>query len=313
MIDNTSSDHIQQLGKLLLYYSRYNATHHTPICRTLLEIAIIDDLKIHKNRQIGNGMFGCVFQGEIQDRPCAVKVLVEIGRELALNVPISSQGGTIQEARLQSLERECKYLLNLKHPNIVELIDVRYYPQSKAPCLIMELLDCSLRGYLNSISHCLSKRNQISMSCDIANALAYLHENKVIHRDLCGDNILIREEDTPIAKITDFGMSRIFDMKTMTHSISVLGHRNGYLPPEGPSTDYDLSLDVYMFGVIMVQIIHTVPDIRSPEERYRLINEVPKDHPMKQVVNSCVMREKDDRPKAERVSNDLQKVLQNMK
>ena len=59
-------------------------------------------------------------------------------------------------------------------------------------------------------------------------------EKKVIHRDLCGDNILIREEDIPIAKITDFGMSRIFDMEAMTHSISVLGHRNGYLPPEGP-------------------------------------------------------------------------------
>ena len=66
-------------------------------------------------------MFGCVFQGEIQNRLCAVKVLVEIGRELALNVPITSQGGIIQEARLQSFERECEYLLNLRHPNIVEL------------------------------------------------------------------------------------------------------------------------------------------------------------------------------------------------
>ena len=149
-------------------------------------------------------MFGCVFQGEIGSKPCAVKVLVEIGRELALNVPITSQGGTIQEARLQSFEKEYKYLLNLKHPNIVELIDVRYYPQSKAPCLIMELLNCSLRSYLNLVSHFLSLKDEISISCDIANALAYLHEKKVIHRDLCGDNILIREEDIPIAKITDF-------------------------------------------------------------------------------------------------------------
>ena len=177
----------------------------------------IGDLKIHKDNQIGNGMFGCVFQGEMQNRPCAVKVLIEIGRELALNVPITSQGGTIQEARLQSFERECQYLLNLRHPNIVELIDVHYYPQTKAPCLIMELLDCSLRKYLNSISHGLSRRNQISISYDIANALAYLHANNVIHRDLCSDNILIREEDIPVAKITDFGMSRIFDIEMDTY------------------------------------------------------------------------------------------------
>lgn len=296
----------------MLVFALHNTIIHFSVAESDVNaIIIIGNLKIHKDEQIGNGMFGCVFQGEIQNRPCAVKVLVEIGRELALNVPITSQGGTIQEARLQSFERECEFLLNLRHPNIVELIDVHYYPQNKAPCLIMELLDCSLRSYLNSISHGLSRRSQISISCDVANGLAYLHENKVIHRDLCSDNILIREEDIPVAKITDFGMSRIFDMETMTHSISVLGHRNGYLPPEGPSNSYDLSLDVYMFGVIMVKIIHAIPDIRSPEERYRLIDEVSETHPMKQVVNSCVMIEKEDRPKAEKVSNDLQILLQN--
>ena len=61
----------------------------------------------------------------------------------------------------------------------------------------------------------------------------------------------------------------------------------------------------------MVQIIHAIPDIRSPEERYRLIDEVSETHPMKQVINSCVMTEKEDRPKAEKVSSDLQMLLQN--
>ena len=33
----------------------------------------------------------------------------------------------------------------------------------------------------------------------------------------------------------------------------------------------------------MVQVIHAIPDVRSPEERYKLIDKVPETHPMKQL------------------------------
>ena len=73
----------------------------------------------------------------------------------------------------------------------------------------MELLDCSLCDYLKENSDHLPMIDQISLSCDIEKTLAYLHENRIIHRNLCGDNILIQRVDNKdlVAKITDFGMS----------------------------------------------------------------------------------------------------------
>lgn len=268
----------------------------------------IGDLKIYKDKKIGHGTFGYVFQGEIQSRPCAVKVLVEIGRELMLNFPILSEDGTVQESRLNTFEKECKYLFDLKHPNIVELINIYPYPCHNLPCIVMELLDCNLKDYLKSC--CLPILHQLSVSSDIANALQYLHEKKLIHRDLCGDNILIKKgEDIPLAKISDFGISRIIDHQTMSHSLSVLGHRNGYLPPEGLSKDYDLSLDIFMFGVIMVQIVHAIPDVRSQEERDELLKNIADNHPLKKFIDMCVVDSKSERSTADNLCNELQNLL----
>ena len=257
---------------------------------------------------LGSGMFGTVFEGEISSKPCAVKVLREIGTQISMNLPTVSE---VQEARLNSFERELSALVNLKHPNIVELLHVCPYPKHKWPCLVMELLDCSLQRYLEQTSDHLKMKSQISLSCDIAKALAFLHKNNIIHRDLCGGNVLLQKRSAtiPVAKIADFGMSRIIDPVKMTHTFSVLNHRNGYLPPEGPSQDYDLSLDVHMFGVIMVQIVHAVKDIKSPEERNELINKVESNHPLKQLINFCVAITNTRRPNAEAVCQELQNLL----
>ena len=268
-------------------------------------------------KKLGSGIFGVVYKGEMKNKQCAVKVLHEISTELSLNPSTVSEfeSGTIkvQEARVNSFENERKTLVNLEHPNIVKLLTVCFYPRRNMPWLVMELLDCSLRGYLIQTSGNLPLVVQISLSCDIANALAFLHENKIIHRDLCGDNILIQKQDvtaTPVAKIADFGMSRIIDPETMTHSVSLLDHRNGYLPPEGPNKDYDLSLDIHMFGVILVQIVHAVQNIKSPEERAELINKIEDSHPLRQLIKSCVEIVRSKRPNAETVYKELQNLLQ---
>ena len=105
-------------------------------------------------------------------------------------------------------------------------------------------------------------------------------------------------------------MSRIIDLDKMMHSVSVLGHRDGYLPPEGPSKEYGLSLDIHMFGVIMIQIVQAVQEINSPEVRYELLDKIPETHPLKEIIKQCVAIAKDDRPTAEIVSGQLKVLLE---
>ena len=65
----------------MLVFALHNTIIHFSVAESDINAIIsIGNLKIHKDKQIGNGMFGCVFQGEIQNRLCAVKVLVESGR-----------------------------------------------------------------------------------------------------------------------------------------------------------------------------------------------------------------------------------------
>ena len=268
-------------------------------CRTLR----IGELIIYKDKILGSGAFGTAFKGEMKSKPCAVKVLKEIGNKISMNLPTVSH---VQDNRLNSFEKELKTLLDLKHPNIVELLHVCPYPQHEWPCLVMELLDCNLQKYLTQNPGCqLSLVVQISLSCNIANGLAFLCKKNIIHRDLCGANILIQKGHIPVAKIADFGLSRIAGPSTMT----TLGHRNGYLPPECSSKDYDSSIDIHMFGVTMVQIVHAVENIESPEERYKLIDEIEESHPLKQLIKSCVEIERSKRPKAETAYKELQNLL----
>lgn len=255
-------------------------------------------------------MFGCVFKGQCKEKPCAVKVLHVIGTKVIMDLP--SVPEEVQEARLSSINNECKSLLDLHHPNIVKLFCICIYPKTTMPCIVMELLDCSLRDYLAQTSGDLPLATQISLSCHVGNALAYLHDHKpkpMIHRDLCGDNVLIQKgDDILVAKIADFGMSRMFDPTKVTQSLSALAHRIGYLPPEGPSKEYGLSLDIHMFGAVMIQIVQAVKNIDSPEMREELLKKISETHPLKKIVESCIAKEKEDRPTAESVSRDLQKL-----
>ena len=268
----------------------------------------IGEVTIYKDKKLGSGMFGFVFKGKFQEKQCAVKVLHEIGMEFTLDLPGNDR--QIQDARVNSFMNEFKRLLELQHPNVVKLFHFCAYPQTNLPCLVMELLDCSLRDYLAQTSGDLSLEIQISLSCDVGKALAYLHEAKVIHRDLCGDNVLIQKGDKfPLAKIADFGMSRIIDPERMTHSVSVLHHRNGYLPPEGPSKEYGLSLDIHMFGAVMIQIVQAVENIDSPSMREKLLKKIPENHQLKKIIESCVAEKKEDRPTAETVRGQLQMLI----
>ena len=270
----------------------------------------IGDVTIFKSQLLGEGNFGYVFKGTFKEKPCAVKVILELGRVLTIDIHKEHGVRKVQEKRIDCLEKERKYLLECRHPNIVELFHFCSYPDRNLPCLVMELLDCSLRKYLAETCEHLPRQIQISLSYNIGNALVYLHEKQIIHRDLCGDNILIQKSNPiPIAKIADFGMSRIIDPQKMTHSLSILANREGYLPPEGQTKEYDLSLDIHMFGVIMVQIVEAVTDISSAKVRHKLINKIEESHPLKEIINSCTMVDKEARPTAINISRDLQDLL----
>ena len=215
----------------------------------------------------------------------------------------------MQVEALAKFKRECDFMKTLVHPNIVAYYDTLFHPGSNLPILVMELMETSLRHYLTNAEN-LSRKIQVHLCRCVAAALEFLHDHNLVHRDLCGDNILLRCSDNviPVAKVTDFGMSRLIvkqpDMSHMTHSLSAMQHRPGYLPPEAPEypTDYDSSLDIFMFGAVMTQIASKAPTIKSKEFRQKLINQLDAiRHPLRPVIKLCLNEKKESRPVASKL------------
>ena len=255
-----------------------------------------------------------VFEGQWRRQPCAAKVLSPIGQQLLMGIPITCDQHTIQEESLKKFRKECEFMKKIQHPNIVAYYDTLLYPRCHLPVLVMELMHTSLHKYIStSEGTVMSTMMQVSLSCDIASALQYLHGKDLVHRDLCGDNVLLNyHQNVPIAKISDFGLSRMI-MKSgqLSHSLTALGHRPGCLPPEAWSDpiDYDSSLDIFMFGVIMTQVASEVPSVDSKCQREQLVAQLDK-HILKPFISQCLKENKEDRPTANVLHADLLSVLE---
>ncbi len=254
-----------------------------------------DDLIIFRRENVGNGAFGTVFKGQYRNTPCAVKVLYHVGVQMHTKLP-TGQGN---ESATQSFEREYEFLASCDHPNVVKHLSTEKCSLWENIVLVMELMDCNLRSYFSGLGNRempLADDIELSLCKNVASGLAYIHSKQIIHRDLCGDNILLKlDQSMPIAKISDFGMSRLIDPTNLSSTLSALTYRNGYLPPEASQSDektYDQSLDIFSFGVIMVQIVCKVETIQSAKERQKYFSKIPHIHRLKSLIESCLQEKR---------------------
>ena len=229
---------------------------------------------------------------------CAAKLLTHHAQELASGLNTTAN---IQTAALESFRKECSFLKSLKHKNIVRHLATVPEPNSNLSILVLELMDCSLKQYLEErVDVKLSLLYQISICSDISRGLTFLHSKEIIHRDFCDDNILLAlNSDIPTAKIADFGMSRIIPHGHLSATLTALGHRQVYLPPEAvDDPHYNYTLDIYSFGVIATQIVKVKKHLKKKEELLSLFEEISDTHPLKTIICCCLTDDKTKRPQA---------------
>lgn len=156
-------------------------------------------------------------------------------------------------SKIEVLKREIQILKEVKHPNIIELIDVfedsKYLHLVTELCTGGELFDRIIAKTQSAEGH-FSEHDAACLVRDILDAIAYCHDVKgIVHRDLKPENFLFltEAEDAPI-KIIDFGLSRHNDanqgiMKTKVGTPY-------YVAPEVLRRQYTKSCDIWSIGVI---------------------------------------------------------------
>ena len=95
---------------------------------------------------------------------------------------------------------------------------------------------------------------QVDICHDVSLAVAYLHSNDIIHRDLSSNNVLIIAGKR--AKVTDFGMSKLSGTTSTMTPLTMCPGTLAYMPPEAlrEPPKYEKELDCFSEGVLMIQV-----------------------------------------------------------
>jgi len=211
---------------------------------------------------IGQGTFGEVFKARCRtDRSKIValkKVLMENEKE---GFPITAL-------------REIRILQLLNHENIVNLIEIcRQYSRHKTTFyLVFDFCEHDLAGLLSNINVKFSLGEIKKVMQQMCEGLFFIHNNKIIHRDMKAANILITKQG--ILKLADFGLARAI-------SINKQGHPNRYTnrvvtlwyrPPELllGERNYGPAVDMWGAGCIMAEMWTRSPIMQGNTEQHQL-------------------------------------------
>lgn len=152
--------------------------------------------------------------------------------------------------------REISLLKNLKHPNVVELKEVLFSQEELY--LVFEYLEFDLKKYMKKKGTALPAAQTMSFTYQILQSLVFLHSNRIFHRDLKPQNLLI-SDDGQTVKLADFGLARAFGtpIKTYTHEVVTLWYRCPEILLS--QKHYSLGVDLWSTGCIFAEMAQKRP------------------------------------------------------
>ena len=149
------------------------------------------------------------------------------GRALADDKPVAVK---VFDAGIEAtrFEREARILASVEHPTIAGLIDYGRLPTGN-PYLVTEWVDGETLAERLERTGPLDVATVRRVLVDLCDALAHVHRQGIVHRDLSLANVLINEQDR--STLIDFGISRADDLPTLTATNDLVGTTR-YLAPE---------------------------------------------------------------------------------
>ncbi|EPS99590.1 hypothetical protein FOMPIDRAFT_1030789 [Fomitopsis schrenkii] len=206
--------------------------------------------------KLGEGTYATVFKG----RSRTTNEIVAL-KEIHLDA---------EEGTPSTAIREISLMKELKHVNIVRLYDV-IHTETKL-ILIFEYCERDLKRYMDVHGDrgALDPITVRSFMYQLLKGTAFCHENRVLHRDLKPQNLLINKKGE--LKLGDFGLARAFGVPVNTFSNEVV--TLWYRAPDVlmGSRTYNTSIDVWSCGCIFAEMISGVPLFRGRDNQDQLLH-----------------------------------------
>ncbi|BAS86350.1 serine/threonine-protein kinase 52 [Oryza sativa Japonica Group] len=292
----------------------------------------IDLAKLDIQNQVAHGTFGVVYRGTYDGHDVAVKVL-DWGQE--------GQESTAKHR--EAFEKEVAVWQKLDHPNVTKFVGASMgtshlkIPSAKAEsrsssvgggsagggggqrCVVV--VEYQHGGTLKTLLYKhrdkkLPYKKVVQLALDMARGLRYLHGEKIVHRDVKAENMLLDRKKT--LKIADFGVARVeagADGDDMTGQTGTIG----YMAPEVlQGRAYDHKCDVYSFGVLLWETYccamaypnYSLADISYHVDKLGIRPDIPRCCPkaMADIMARCWDANPDNRPEMSEVVALLEKI-----
>lgn len=215
---------------------------------------------------LGHGAFGITYLAETtEETPELGEVTIRVAikeffmhefntRDGSGSLMATSQQGPIEKYK-NDFRKEANNLARINNANIVKVHEV--ISQNNTYYIVMQFIDGeSLDEYITSKGH-LSEYEALEMTCMVAKAMAYLHNQKMLHLDLKPKNIMLDKEGKPY--IIDFGLSKQYDESGEPESSTTIGMGTpGYAPTEQIDRDgktFHPTIDIYALGATFYKML----------------------------------------------------------
>ncbi len=264
-------------------------------------------------RVLGRGGMGTVYLGKhrLLGRAAAVKVL---DAELAGNEQLVSR--FFHEARIVN---------DVRHPNIVDVIDFVHTEDPRRVAFIMEYLEGDSLDRHLKVNGPLTVPQSINAILQVLDGLAVVHAIGAIHRDLKPANLHFTTQtlgdcsQVPVIKVLDFGIAKASGPGSghKTQTGIVLG-TPAYMAPEQVSGDeVSARTDVYAIGEILYELVGgrrlftgtNTQVLRSKlaqsPPKIELAAELPHHEELRAIIRACIVLEPERRPTTEALIEEL--------
>ena len=188
---------------------------------------------------IGTGGMAAVYLAKdlILDRLVAIKVLRLDFRQ--------------NDDAMRRFRREALSATQLTHPNIVGVYDVGQSQEMNY--IVMEYVEgTDLKDYVRQ-KGALHPIEAVRIMMQIVSAIAAAHQNRIIHRDIKPQNILIDKEGN--VKITDFGIAVALSDTSLTQTNTLLGSVHYLSPEQARGGMATIQTDIYALGIVLYELL----------------------------------------------------------
>ena len=262
-------------------------------------------------RELGRGAMGVVYLGE--DPKIARKVAI---KTLPYNQFAQDQ---LQELR-DRFFREAKAAGRLSHPNIVTVYDVG--EERDLAYIAMDYVEGTALDVHCRKDNLLPVETVYSIVLQVAEALSYAHQNKIVHRDIKPSNLLYNAETNQV-KVSDFGIARMSD-ESKTKTGQVMGSPVYMAPEQLKGAKVTGAADIFSLGASLYQLLtgttpfkaDSLPEltIKIMSKKHKSVRELRTDLPASavRITNRALNKDPAKRfANADEMASQLRKALAN--